>query len=205
MTSSHVRKKKKKRGRPPKIDDRLLIQLIDRKNFSQAQATRVMKVTKQAVSQRLQELRGRTTKAIVMKNTDQVTSHKINAVKQLQKVNGYANEILDSLMAWQRGDNSALRVLESQVRTVLVGREKIPVQELKLKDPRELALKAMEVIKNQIKVQMEIYQTLYSLQAAEEFQRTVLEVIGEVSRDTRLEIIRRLNESKSAAQAVRFS
>ena len=202
MTNNHVRKRK---GAPAKIDDTEMLRLIDKQGLSQAAAAAKIGVSRQAVNMRLKILRGRTTKAIVMKKANQVISHKIDAVRQLQKVNDYANEILDSLMGWVRGDDEALRVLEGQVRTVLVGKEKIPVQELKLKDPRELALKAMEVIKGQIKTQMEIYQTLYSLQAAEEFQRTVLEVIGEVSRDTRMEIIRRLNESKSASQAVRFS
>ena len=33
----------------------------------------------------------------------------------LGKINSYANELLDLLMRWKRGDDEALQILESQV------------------------------------------------------------------------------------------
>jgi predicted transcriptional regulator len=193
--------------RPPTINDRKLLELIDKKSMSQARAAKELGVSRQAVSKRLKEIRGQTTKVVVSKKVEQVVDRKIDAIQQLQKINEYANEILDLLMAWNRGDETALQVLESQVSTkkVRVGDQEMEVREFKFKDPRDLALKAMGEIRNQLKLQLEIFQTLFSLQAAQEFETTILEVIGEVAPDVRGEIIRRINQKRSVRAAVRFS
>jgi predicted transcriptional regulator len=175
--------------------------------MTQAQAAKELGVTRQAVSRRLQELRGKTTRAVVVKKVGQVVDKKLDALEQLQKINDYANELLDLLMRWNRGDEEALQVLESQVKTkkVKVGGEEIDVQEIRMKDPRELALRAMAEIRGQLNLQVDIFQALFSLQAAEEFQNTVMEVIGEIDVKVRDEIIRRLNQRRSVRQAVRFT
>ena len=193
--------------RPPTINDRKLVELIDSQKKNQAQAAKALGVSRQAVSKRLQELRGKTTKVVVSKKIEQVVDRKIDAMDQLQKINDDANEILDLLMAWNRGDETALQVLESQVTTkkVRVGDQEEFVKEFKFKDPRDLALKAMGEIRNQLKLQLEIFQTLFSLQAAQEFETTILEVIGEVAPDVRSEIIHRINAKRSVRAAVRFS
>ena len=192
--------------RKPIINDRKLLELIDKQGMSQSAAAKALGVSRQAVSKRLQELRGKTTRAIVAKKVEQVVDQKIDAIEQLHKINSYANELLDLLMRWNRGDSEALQVLESQVKRVKLGEsEELEIQEVKFKDPRELALKAMGEIRNQLKLQLEMFQALFSLQAAEEFQQAVLEAIGEVSPDVRNQIIRRINEKRSVRSAVRFS
>ena len=76
----------------------------------------------------------------------------INASQQLRKVNRSANELLDLLMAWHRGDNAALQILESQVsgKKVRIGRKEEIIKEYKFKDLRELAIKVMDTIKGQL-------------------------------------------------------
>lgn len=189
------------------INDRRLIQLIDKEGASQAEAARQLGVSRQAVSKRLQELRGKATRAVVAKKVEQVVEQKLDAVAQLQKINDHANELLDLCMAWQRGDNEALQVLESQrtTRFVRIGDEEIPVEEFKFKDPRELALKAMAEIRGQLKLQLEIFATLYDMKAAAEFQQEVLTAIGEVAPDVRRKIIDNLNEKRAIRSAVRFN
>ena len=193
--------------RPPTINDRQLLRLIDKKRMSQARAAKELGVSRQAVSKRLKELRGHTTKAVICKKVEKVIDRKIDSMEQLSKINEYANELLDLLMAWNRGDETALQVLESQVTTkkVRVGDQEEFVKEFKFKDPRDLALKAMGEIRSQLKLQLEIFQALFSLQAAQEFESTILEVIGEVAPDVRSEIIRRINQKRSVRAAVRFS
>ena len=68
-----------------------------------------------------------------------------------------------------------------------------------------LKLKVMSEIRGQLKLQIEIFQTLFSLQTAEEFQTAVLEAIGEASPDVRKNIINRLNVERSIRSAVKFS
>ena len=189
-----------------KINDRRLLRLIDKDGMSQSAAARELGVSRQAVSKRLQELRGKTTKAVIVKKVEECVEQKLDAVEQLKKINGYANELLDLCMAWQRGDDEALQVLESQrtTRMVRIGDEAIPVEEFKFKDPRELALKAMAEIRGQLKLQLEIFATLYDMEAAQEFQNEVLTAIGEVAPDVRAQIIHRLNEKRIIRSAVRF-
>jgi predicted transcriptional regulator len=193
--------------RPPKINDRKLLRLIDKEKMTQTKAAKVLGVSRQAVSNRLKEIRGQSTKVLVSKKVEQVVDKKLDAMEQLGKINEYANELLDLLMKWNRGDDEALQVLESQVRTVKVGKgeDAEEVKQYKFKDPRELALKAMAEIRGQLKLQLEIFQALFSLQAAEEFQTTVLEVISEVDPKVRNEIIRRINEKRAVRSAVHFS
>jgi len=81
-----------------------------------------------------------------------VVREHINASQQLRKVNRSANELLDLLMAWHRGDNAALQILESQVsgKKVRIGRKEEIIKEYKFKDLRELAIKVMDTIKGQL-------------------------------------------------------
>jgi hypothetical protein len=99
-------------------------------------------------------------------------------------------------MAWNRGDDTALQILESQVRKVKRGTRKEPeeVEEYRFKDPRELALRAMAEIRGQLSLQLDMFKTLYDVEAIAEFQREVLEAIGEVSPDVRNRIVQRLKE-----------
>lgn len=187
-----------------KINDTKLIRLVD-EGKSQAEVATLFGVSRQAVHKRLKELRGRTTKVVVVKKLEKIVNREIDAMDQLLKVNTYANEILDLLMRWNRGDDEALQILESQVRKVRVRGSEEEVTEYKFKDPRELALKAMQEIRGQLALQFEIAQTLYSMQAAKEFEDSILETLAEVDSDVRSKVIRRINEKRSIRAAVRFS
>jgi len=136
--------------------------------------------------------------------TFKFTDHKIagceiNVVGQLQKINLAANELLDILLRWNQGDDEALQILESQVRKVRTGKggNTEEITEYRFRDPRELAFKAMQEIRGQLKLQLEIFQALYDMQAVQQFQAEVLEIIGNVSPEARDEIIRHLNEKNA--------
>lgn len=105
-------------------------------------------------------------------------------------------------MRWNRGDEAALQILESQVRKVRVGKTEKFVEKFKFKDPRELAIKAMAEIRGQLNLQLDIFKTLYDMEAVAEFQREVLTSIGEVSPDVRSRIIQRLKEGKALRGSV---
>jgi predicted transcriptional regulator len=88
------------------INDTKLFRLID-SGMSQAKAARELGVTRQAVSKRLIEFRGKTTRAVVSKKVEQVVDQKIDAMGQLQKINGHANWLLDHVVKWIQGDEEA--------------------------------------------------------------------------------------------------
>ena len=68
------------------INDRKLLTLIDKNRISQAAAARRLDVSRQAVSKRLQELRGKTTRVICAKKVEQAVDSRLDAVDQLQKI-----------------------------------------------------------------------------------------------------------------------
>ena len=154
-------------------------------------------VTKGAVSMRLKAMRVAITKDVALRSAGEIVQREINSIDQLQRINAHANEILDLLMRWQRGEPEALQILESQVRYVKVNGEEEPVKEFKFKDPRELALKAMQEIRGQLKLQLEIFQALCDIQAVQAFQEEVLDGIGKASPEIRDAIIQSLHERRA--------
>jgi predicted transcriptional regulator len=190
-----------------KINDRRLIQLIDKQGLSQSEAAKELRVSRQAVSKRLIELRGRTTRAVVAKKVDQIVDRKIDAMEQLQTINDHANWLLEHVINWIKGDDVAIQVLEKSIRKVNVGTKDEPeyAKEFKFTDPHKIALSAMAEIRGQLKLQLEIFQALYDLKAAQEFQDEVLAAIGEVAPDVRSKIIRNINQKRLVRSAVRFN
>jgi hypothetical protein len=75
---------------------------------------------------------------------------------------------------------------------------------IKAKD-HDTTLKAMREIRGQLELQLEIFKTLYDLEAVADFQREVLTVIGEVNSDVREHIIRRLKERRALRGSVSIS
>jgi len=77
-----------------KFSDSKMLYLID-EGYSQAEVARQLKVSRQAVSQRLMELRGRTTRAIIAKETQAVVKERFDALEQLTEINRKALELLE--------------------------------------------------------------------------------------------------------------
>lgn len=187
-----------------KFSDFELKQLVKR-GLSRSAIAKQLGVSKAAVSMRLKALNEAITQNVTLRNADVIVNKEINAIDQLQTINAHANEILDLLMRWNRGDKEALQILESQIRYVRVNGEEEPVKEYKFKDPRELALKAMCEIRGQLKLQLEIFQALYDMQAVAEFQREVLEAIENADPETRDKIVRNLQERRAIRSTLEFN
>jgi hypothetical protein len=185
----------------PKIDRVKLNQML-RDGKPQSKIAQVFGVTEGAISKAKKELNVAVVRNVALESAHKVVDKHLDTIGQLQKINQTANELLDLLMRWNRGDEEALQILESQVRRVKVRGSEEEVTEYKFKDPRELALKAMAEIRGQLNLQLDIFRTLYDVQAVAEFQKEVLAVIGEVSADVRDRIIQKLKESRALRQSV---
>lgn len=189
----------------PKIDKLKLHRLLS-SGKSQKEVAQVFGVSEGAISKAIKGLNIAVVKNVALENAHKVVGKSLNAIDQLQKINNYANEILDLLMRWNRGDGEAIQILESQVSTkkVRIGDREEFVKEFKFKDPRELAIKAMQEIRGQLGLQLEIFRTLYDLEAIAEFQAEVLSAIEEVDPDVRDSIVNALKKRRTVRQAVSF-
>ena len=185
----------------PKIDRIQLDQML-REGKPQKEIAQFFEVSEGAISKAKNELKVAVVKNVALESAHKVVDKHLDTIGQLQKINQNANELLDLLMRWNRGDEEALQILESQVRKVKVKDSEEEVTEYRFKDPRELALKAMQEIRGQLNLQLDIFRTLYDVQAVAEFQKEVLTAIGEVSPDVRDKIIQRLKESRALRQSV---
>ena len=154
----------------PKINDRKLLRLLDKEKMNQSEAARELGVSRQAVNSRLQELRGKTTKAIVVKKIDRVINDKLDAVAQLKKINEEANALLDEL-------------------------EKDPAMKLKI----------MAEIRCQLKLQLDIFQSLFDMRAVQEFYDEILAAIEEADPDVRKRIIHNINQKRTIRSAIKFN
>lgn len=72
-------------------------------------------------------------------------------------------------------------------------------------EDHDTTLKAMREIRGQLELQLEIFKTLYDLEAVADFQREVLTAIGEVDKDVRERIVKRLKEGKALRGSVSIS
>jgi len=172
-----------------------------------SQIAKKLGVAKGTVSKRLKKLNTAVTQNVALHHAGEIVERKIDAIEQLQKINDYANELLDLLMRWNRGDGEALQILETQVATkqVRVGDQVEFVREFKFKDPRELALKAMQEIRGQMNLQLDIFKTLYDMAAAAEFQKEVLGAINDASPELRDQIVRNLQKARIVRSTLEFS
>jgi uncharacterized protein YerC len=184
-----------------KIDRVKLDQMI-RDGKPQKEIAQFFGVSEGAISKAKNELRVAVVKNASLESAHKVVDKHLDTIGQLQKINSDANELLDLLMRWNRGDSEALQILESQVRKVKVRGSEKEITEYRFKDPRELALKAMQEIRGQLALQLDIFKTLYDVEAVAEFQKEVLNAIGEVSKDVRDTIIRRLKERRALRGSV---
>jgi predicted transcriptional regulator len=138
-------------------------------------------VTKGGVSKQLKKLNLAVVKNIVLESADKVVRKNLTAIEQLQKINTAANDILNTLLKLIKGDKAALKDLEKH-------------PDFKLKDPRELALKACSEIRGQLGLQADLFDKMYNARYTAEFQDEVLTAIGEVEPNVRKRIIQRLKE-----------
>ena len=72
------------------------------------------------------------------------------------------------------------------------------------KEP-SLKIKVMAEIRNQLKLQLEIFKVLYDMEAIAEFQNEVLTIIGECEPDVKTTIINRLKEKRALRSAIRLT
>jgi uncharacterized protein YerC len=185
----------------PKINRVKLNQMLQR-GKPQHKIAQHFGVTEGAISKAKKELNVAVVKNVALESAHKVVDRHLDTIGQLQKINENANELLNLLMRWSRGDQEALQILESQVRKVKVRGSEEEVTEYRIKDPRELALKAMQEIRGQLNLQLDIFKTLYDMQAVSEFQKEVLTAIGEVDANVRARIIQRLKEGRIIRQSI---
>jgi len=188
----------------PKIDRVKLSQLL-KQGKTQREVAQVFGVSEGAISKAKKELNISVVKSVALESAHKVVDKNLDAIDQLQRVNQVANQLLDELT----GED---QVIDRMVKAVEVSLEYEgdPISQkkyirqviLRVNQDKNTALKACAEIRGQLNLQLDIFKTLYDMQAVAEFQKEVLTAIGEEAPNVRNRIIQRLKESRSLRSAV---
>ena len=131
-----------------KINKAKLSQMLQ-SGKTQRECAKVFGVTEGAISQTKKELNIAVVKSVVLESAHRVVERNLDAVGQLSEINKKANALLDEMMGAMQEENPS---------------------EFKYKTTRELALKSMSEIRNQLNLQLEMLRTLYDVQEVSAFQ-----------------------------------
>lgn len=159
-------------------------------------------VNKGSVSRRINQLKLGFSKNVTLHHAGEIVKKEINAAEQLLKINATANQLLDMLMKIVEGVSSkdekdracAFDELE-HVSELLGGKSGV----------LDAAIKIKAEIRQQLNLQLNIFQSLYDMEAVAAFQREVLEIIGNVSPAVRDNIVEALSARGSIRSALGWS
>jgi len=188
----------------PKIDKVKLSQLL-RAGKAQKEVAQVFGVSEGAITHAKKALNLQVVRNVALENAHRVVDKNLDAVAQLQRINEKANAMLDELT----GEDKLIDRMVKAVQGALTyeadpQKQAAYIRKIvkQITQDRFLALKAMQEIRGQLSLQLDIFKTLYDMEAIAEFQREVLEAIGEVSEDVRNRIIQRLKEARTLRGSV---
>lgn len=161
-----------------KIDDLTLYRLLVEQGRSQKDAAARFGVTEAAISKRVKALRINLARHVGLERAKEVADRGLDVVAQLQQIN---------------------RSVQGELQWALTEARKPGVDR---KGLQEVVVRLAGEVRKQLGLQVEIVRTLYDLRAVEEFQREVLNAIGEVSPETQQRIVARLQEARALRSVV---
>ncbi len=119
--------------------------------------------------------------------------------KRLKEIRGRTTYVIAASKAEQAID-SKLDVVE-QLKSINQTAQNLLSQ---TEDDAHLSVKLMSEIRNQLRLMMDVYEMLYSLEGAAQFQQAVLETLEECDPNLRKQVVAKLNEKSSLRAALRF-
>ena len=75
----------------------------------------------------------------------------------------------------------------------------------KMDDNNPLKVKILSEIRAQLNFQMQCFEILFNARAAQDFQESVLEALGEIDPYARQQVIQKLNEKSALRESLRFN
>ncbi len=115
--------------RKPIINDRRMLELIDRQGMNQNAAAKTLGVSRQAVSKRIQELRGKTTRVVVGKESKRIVEQSFDAINQMNGINKKSLELLDQAEQDSSFALKCIAELRNQIRLAMDIQERIYSQQ----------------------------------------------------------------------------
>jgi transposase-like protein len=163
------------RGR---INDQALFRFLVEGRHSQAEAARHFGVTEAAVSKRVKKLRLNMARHVGLERARDVADRGLDVVAELHRLNREISSELDWALSEARRPDGDRKGLQAVV-VDLAGE-----------------------VRKQLSLQLDILRALTDVRAIADFQKEVLDAIGEVAPDTRATIIERLVARRALRSAL---
>ena len=164
-----------------------------REGKSQREISRIFGVSDSAASQRLKCLNLSVARATQLEHGHAIVIETLDCVQQLHRINNDANYILDLLMRSVKGEPRAVKLLKQHDE---LG------EKIRFQDPKVLALQAMREIRSQLKLQIDILNSVANFEAVADFQREIISLIGTLDLDLKKKFIEKLREKKAIRSAI---
>jgi len=189
-----------------KIDQNALSRLLS-EGKTPSQCAKHFGVSNSAITKAKRKLGVIIAKDVQLESVHRFVGEYLDTIGQLRKINTDAHELLELCMAWVRGDQKAMQVLESQLstKTIRVGDEEKLVEEVKMQDPKLVALKAMSEIRSQLTLQNQTLAMLSEMTAINEFQQELVQLLKEIDPGVCDEFCRRIDQRQALRRAVRLT
>ncbi len=161
-----------------KIDDQVLYQMLDENGQTKSEVAAHFGVSEAAVSKRVKALNIHLSRHVALERAKEVADHGLNVVHQLQGIN---NVIQDELQ-WATEAARKPGADRKGLQTVIID--------------------LTGEVRKQLRFQLEVLRSLYDMRGVAEFQKEVLDAIGEASPEIREAIVRRLAERRALRSAL---
>jgi len=183
-------------GRHPTVSNQVLIQTFSR-NHNYAETAELVGLHHSTVRKRLTKLKINGSKTAVMEQAGTLVAHGVDAFEQIIKINNNANTLLDTLIAEDLLSKTGAQCAEcgTDVPRVLFDGN----------NNRKLAVKVMAEIRGQLKSQLDYLNCLYDMKASAEFQKAVIDSIGECAPDVKRTILDKLQGDRAIRSSVQFN
>lgn len=183
-------------ARPPTVSDNELIQTF-RACQDYAQTAQKVGLHRTTVSKRLKALKINGSKVVAMESAGSLVAHGVDAFAQIIKINNNANILLDTLI------NEDL-LAKAGAQCSECGAE-VPRVLFDGNNNRKLAVKVMAEIRGQLSTQLNYLDSLYDMKASAEFQKAVIDSIGECDSDTKRRILDKLQSDRAIRSSVHIN
>jgi hypothetical protein len=183
-------------GRKPKIDKRKLHNML-RQGRSQTECAKYFGVSPSAINQAKKNLTLGIAKNVTLETGAVIVKESLDSLSQLKKINDHTNRLVDLIAGWIDGDPDAIKTLQRHHR--------LGGNALSFKDPKELLLKAIQEVRSQVKLSLDIYESLYNMRTIQAFQEEVLNVIAKQNPEVRDEIVKRLKQRNAVRSVMRIT
>jgi hypothetical protein len=161
----------------PKLDPTAVREYLDA-GHTQADAAIEFRVSEAAISQRVKQLRIGTSKVVALERAAGVVDQQLTAAERLRHV----QDVIRAQLDWA----------EQQAKQPGADRAALS----------DILVKLSGEVRSQLRLEHDISRTLIDLRVVKEFQRTVFEVISQVSPDTARRIVEKLKEQRALRRSV---